>query len=418
MTNFLARAQALISQHRFDMAEKELRLLVADQPELGYAHSLLALCLTGLERRRDAERAAARGVELEPSEAFSHYAMAIVHLDADRPPEAEASIRQSIELEPEDADYRGTLAKVHLARGEWSQALAAAEEGLRLEAEHEFCTNAKAISLTKLGRASEAATEIETALRLDPEDSMAHASKGWLLLHGGRGGEGIVHFREALRLDPTDEYARQGLVEALKARSRLYGWILAGFLWLTRFSRKTQVYILIGAFVLYRVLRSFAKSNPEFAPFVLPLLILYNLIWLTSWFARPFFNLLLRLDREGRLALNEHQTREANVFGLLVAGILLSIGLIIGGFPLALVAAIYFAGMLFPTMSYFDCEPGWPRTLMAIVSIGMGCLGVLACALFLLRIGSPLPTLALAFGIGVLFSMIVGPFLSLVTPKR
>ncbi|MDB5311521.1 MAG: tetratricopeptide repeat protein [Gemmataceae bacterium] len=45
---------------------------------------------------------------------------------------------------------------------------------------------------------------------------------GWALLHARQPAEALTHFREALRLDPTNEWARDGLIEALKARYWVY----------------------------------------------------------------------------------------------------------------------------------------------------------------------------------------------------
>ena len=55
------------------------------------------------------------------------------------------------------------------------------------------------------------------ALGRNPENAHTNANQGWSLLHGGQPGKALEHFREALRLDPDLEFARAGMVEALKA---------------------------------------------------------------------------------------------------------------------------------------------------------------------------------------------------------
>ena len=419
MTERLARAFFLVGQGRYELAEQELRSAVGSGEAGGMEQSLLALCLVRQERLKEAEEAARRGLELEPSIAFCHYVMADLRLEGNRPAESEASIRTAIELEPEDADYRAMLAKIRLTQARWSDALEAAEEGLKLDAEHSLCTDLKGIALTKLGRGGEASDQIDSALRLNPENSTAHANKGWLLLHSGRGREGIVHFREALKLDPNDEYARSGLVESLKSRSLIYGWILAALLWMTKFGQKRQFFIIIGAYVFYRILRGVARSNPEFAPFVLPLIILYNLLWLTFWFGRPFVNLLLKLDREGRLALSPDQSREATMFGWLAGGVVVSLALFfLGRVPWGLFTAIYFAGLLFPVMSFYDCSPGWTRKAVAAMAFGMAGLGLVGFVLLFAGSGKAFLAVGEIFLIGVLACVLVGPLLGFITPRR
>ena len=54
----LARAQLLLEQARYDLAEEELRQAIGEEPEPALAHALLALCLTARERFDEATREA------------------------------------------------------------------------------------------------------------------------------------------------------------------------------------------------------------------------------------------------------------------------------------------------------------------------------------------------------------------------
>ncbi|HEU4338537.1 MAG TPA: tetratricopeptide repeat protein [Planctomycetota bacterium] len=418
MSDAEARGRLLIAQGKFDLAEKELRRSLSEDPDSGLTHSLLALCLAAQDRITEAYRSAERGVQLDPASPFSHYAMGLVNLSGNRHPEAEAAARRAIELDPDDPDYRSLLARTFLVRGDWRNTLEAAEEGLKLFAEHEECTNLRAMALTKLGRTEEASQDIETALQQNPEDGLAHANRGWLFLHQGKGREGIVHFREALRIDPTDEYARAGLVEALKSRHRIYGFFLACFLWLTRFSSKGQFWIIIGAFLLFRLLRTLAKNNPALAPYVIPIIALYVAFFLFSWFGKPFFNLILRFDKEGRRALSPAQTAQTNVFALLFGAGTAAIICYFSTRSLdALAFATCFYGLLFPSMSLMECEPGRPRRIMAFVTGGMALLGAAMVAGILLRRPESV-TLLYAFLACVFLSQFVGPLFASSLPRR
>ena len=140
------RGRLLLAQGKFDLAEKELRRSLAENPDSGHAHSLLALCLAAQERLGEAYREAERGVGLDPAGSFSHYAVGLVNLHGNRHPEAAAAVRRAIEIDPDDPDFRALLARIHLAQGDWTRALEAAEEGLKLYAEHEECTNLRAMA--------------------------------------------------------------------------------------------------------------------------------------------------------------------------------------------------------------------------------------------------------------------------------
>jgi len=413
------RGRLLIAQGKFDQAEKELRRSLTEDPDSGRVHSLLALCLAAQDRLAEAYREAERGVGLDPAGSFGHYATGLVNFHGNRHPEATAAVRRAIEIDPDDPDFRALLARIHLADGDWTQALEAAEEGLKLYAEHEECTNLRAMALTKLGRTEEASQDIETALQQNPEDALAHANRGWLMLHQGKGREGIVHFREALRIDPTDEFARAGLVEALKSRHRIYGFFLARFLWLTRFSSRGQFWIIIGAYFLYNILRRVAKSNPKLAPFILPIIAVYVAFFLFSWFGKPFFNLILRLDKEGRQALSPAQTAQSNVFLVLFAGGIASViaYFFAGKSDVALTFAFGCFGLLFPAMSLMECESGRPRRIMGFVTGGMALLAV-SMIVFVAAGWPGAVTLLLAFLACVFLSQFVGPMYASTLPRR
>ena len=149
---------------------------------------------------------------------------------------------------------------------------------------------------------------------------------GWSFLEKSQPAKALEHFREALRLEPESDWARRGIVEAMKARYFLYRIVLGWFLWMLRLPSRTQWGILIGAFVGYQVLRNLAAGQPQLKPFVAPLLIAYVAFALMTWMAAPLFNLLLRLNRFGRLALTREQIITSNWVGLCVLVAVLSLG--------------------------------------------------------------------------------------------
>src|SRR5690242_18623751 len=284
------RGLLLFHQSRHEMAEKEFRQALAAEPHGAFAHSLLAMCLSHRKEYKEATAEAQQAIHLQPDFPFAHYAHAHVLFDRNRSDEALEAIQEAIRLEPGDADYLALLANIHCEERRWPAALEAAERGLQFDPAHVQCTNLRAIALVKLGRKSEAGATIDAALAKNPDSAITHANQGWTFLEKGEPKKALEHFREALRLDPENEWARQGTVEALKARNIIYAAMLKYFLWMSRFSKRGQWVIILGAFIGNRLLAALAASNPDLAPWVLPLRILYICFALMTWMAQPFFN--------------------------------------------------------------------------------------------------------------------------------
>lgn len=411
----MQRATLLMQQGRLPMARDELHRVLAAEPDHARAHALLALCLSDLGDHDEAGRESRQAIKLAPDEPFHHYAFAQVFRARNRFEEAEAAIREAIRLDPSDADYRGTLAAVLGQRGDWKGSLAAADEGLALDPEHGDCTNQRGLALTQLGRTGEANAVIADALRRNPDDAQTHANQGWTLLHQGDHRQAAEHFRTALRLDPDLDWARRGMLEALKARSPFYRLMLRWFLWLGRLSNAMQWVVIIGIFVGQRILTEVRRANPELAPLIWPVAIaLFSFVYLT-WIASPLCNLLLRLDRDGRHVLDREETLQANLVGALLA---MALGTCVGGFlgdERLWLVAIASAAIVLPVTAIFGCERGWPRTMMTVYTLVVVVFGAVA-------IGEVFLTgKAGWFGIFVLAAVVstwIAAFLSRQTPTK
>ena len=181
----LQRALLLYEQNRFEMAEAELRQVLAAEPDDAYTHAILSLCLTARRTLDEATTEAQQAIYLAPDLDFAHYALAWVLHHRRRNTDALAAIREAIRLNPDDADFLAVEAQIHLDEKRWPDALAAAELGLQSDSEHVNCTNLRAVALVKLGRKSEAGATIDAALRRHPDDALTHANQGWTLLEQG-----------------------------------------------------------------------------------------------------------------------------------------------------------------------------------------------------------------------------------------
>jgi len=404
MTPALQRALLLFEQSRFDQAERELQQLLLDDPNHAIAHSLLARCLCRRKAFAEATREAEAGVHLAPNSSFAHYMHALVLNDRDRLPDAENAIGEAIRLDPEDADYWALFANLQMQQKAWSKALHSAEQGLAIDAEHVECNNRRAMALVKLGRKAEAGATIDATLARNPDDAFSHANQGWTLLEKGDHAKALEHFREALRIQPEMEWARTGLVEALKARYWLYGLILKYFLWMSKLSMRARWGVVLGGYFGYRVLHAVSQGNPVLAVWVLPFELIYAAFVLMTWLANPLFNLLLRFNRFGRLALSDDQRRSSTLVGVCLALSIVCFLANLASDNIAMfVAGWMFALLMLPFSAIHSCEVGWPRSAMIIYSALLAILAGIAV------LGAALHR---AFGLTAITALLAGIFLN------
>jgi tetratricopeptide (TPR) repeat protein len=373
MSEAFQRGLLLLGQNRNDLAAEQFGRHLATEPNDAYAHGLLAMCLADSEKYGDATHHAGEAVRLAPDFPFAHYSLAYVLTERERFDEALLAINEAVRLDPDDADHFSLLSRIYLCKSNHQEALNAADQGLQVDAEHVGCQNLRAMALKNLGRHSDAAEALEGALARDPENAVTHANKGWALLEKNQSEEALKHFQEALRIDPTLDWAREGIVTALKARYKIYGVMLKYFLFMGKLSQQQQWMVILGVYFGSRVLRSVSKSQPHLAPILEPVRMLLFAFVILTWLADPLFNLALRMNPYGRLALNEDQQKSSTLVGLcvVVAAFCVAAGLVFG-FSMPLLAATAGIGLLaMPLSAIFNCRPGTPRRLMALYATVM-----------------------------------------------
>lgn len=357
----------LMNMGRYDEAERRLRQVLLAEPQNADAHILLAHCLLEGQKFDEATNEAETAVGLRPDESRAHYALARVWYARRYPDRAERAIEEAVRLDPYDSDYHSFRAALLFERSRWQDALVAAEAALAIDPEHVAANNFRAMALVKLGRRAEAGQTIDAALARSPEDAFSHANKGWALLEARKPQEALVHFREALRLDPNFEYARLGIIEALKARNPIYGLFLRYALWMVKLPPKVQIGVLLGAYFGNRMLVRVSEKYPALEPYVLPVTLLYIAFAFWTWLARPIFNLLLRIHPLGKHALSRNERMEANsIGGLLAACVALFLAALV--FPnqqwIIIVQGMWIGSLALPIMLVFRASPGWPRKIL------------------------------------------------------
>jgi tetratricopeptide (TPR) repeat protein len=369
----IQEALFLLQHSRYDQAEQVLRQLLAQAPEDAYAHSLLALCLMQQDKLRAAEDEAKEAIHLAPDQPYCHFIFGLVKAQGDDLQTARLAAEEAIRLAPEESDYHGLRAAIYLRAQRWQEALDSANEGLTHDPTHQGCLNHRATALVKLNRHEEAHQTIDQALLKDPENAQTHANLGWALLHKGRHREALEHFSQALRLNPNFDYARHGLVEALKAKYFLYRWLLQFFLWMSTLSPRARGGLIIGAYILTKVLQESERQNPAITPFVAPVIGLYVVFVLLTWTIDPLFNLILQCNRYGRYALSKQQRWSSSLFGaLLLGGIVAGVCGAITGQGFLFLLALHLGLLIIPATHVPSSEGGveaMPMTVVLLMAV-------------------------------------------------
>ncbi len=409
MNAAMQRAMILHDQHRFADAERELKQVLAADPHNAHAHALLGLCLVGQRQYREATAEAEQAVGLEPDVAFGHFVHAKILAERNHTKAARAAIREALRLDSFNPSYYAMLASIEFDERQWPAALDAAENGLAIQADHAGCVNLRAMALVQLGRKDEAGVTIRGALERDPHNAVTHANQGWQMLHLGQHKQALIHFREALRIDPELDWARQGMIEALKARNPVYRVMLKYFLFMSRLSNRAQWGIIVGGYVLYRVMLAVEEQNSALRPYVLPVLLCYIAFVVMTWIASPLFNFILRLSPFGRHVLSRDQRVASNWIGVLFlcAAFSALFGLIFA-FPWAMLGALISLAMAIPLSAVFRLPQGLPRNLMGLYAAALGGVGgIIVAAPLIPALDHSYGALASIFAFGVLLSSIV-----------
>ena len=122
------------------------------------------------------------------------------------------------------------------------------------------------------------------------------------------------------------DYAKRGMVEALKARNPVYRLLLVYFLWMQRLSGRARWVVVLGFYFGYQLLRGAAAANPALQPYVAPILVAYLIFVVLTWVAQPMFNLLLRSTPMAAMRYRIHQVVASNWFGgFLAAAVVLGL---------------------------------------------------------------------------------------------
>ena len=402
---FLERAGVLLETNRADQAEDFIRQALAEEPDNPRALAELARCLMQQEKYADALAPAQQAVAQEPDHPYYLYLLGHAYMFNNQADKAREMARSALQLAPDSADLYRLLAQLEFQESRWELALFNAEKGLEFEPDHEGLANLRTMALVKLNRTAEARDTVDSTLYKNPENPAAHANKGWVEIERGNYAEAQKSFLEALRINPNNEHAREGLKESIKAKNLLYRVVLRYFLWMSKLSEGRQWLVIIGAYVAFRLVRTVAKSNPEWQPFLMPLIVVYLFFVYSSWVAQPISNLILRIHPLGKHALTGDEKNGSTLAGLcLAAGLLCLLAGYFGSLEALVLGGGILVALLIPVGGMYSAQAGGSaRRWLGIYAAVLAVAGLGGVALSALSADDTLSLMGLGvFGIGML----------------
>lgn len=353
---FPTRGYVLLNQGKYDLAVKEFSRYLAQNPNNAELHSLLAFCFIKLKKNKEAEHEAKASIGIDPTNHFAHYLMGTIFLEKSKNKEARLSLNEAIRLAPEEADYHLAIAHLDFKEQKYEQAWQIIEEALSMDPEHVGCLNMKGRLAIKLNKKFDAENAFSAAFAKDPDNAHTHTNQGWAMLEKKNYKQALGHFREALRINPNSDFARSGLIEALKAKYWLYRYFLQFSFWMGNLSVKYRWGLIIGLILVVKFL-------PILAPFYLAF-VFFN------WFSEILFNSILRFNRFGKYALNQTELAYSNIFLVLIIGIFASIvGFILQPETIYIHSGVVSLGLLFPLAGTFGKEKTPARNKSIILGV-------------------------------------------------
>ncbi len=321
----LERGIQLFEIGRYSQAIKFLQDALTENIDSFNAKYYLSQCFF---QNDDVEKALNLALELRvdsPNSEDIYFLLSQIYLHKNNETEATKNIDKAIEIYPFNENFFGQKAYIYLFQKKFEEALKYANEGLKIDAKNNFCLNARTTALTKLNRKKEAKSSIEFLLQDNPEDAHSHANVGWSSLEHNDTEKALIHFKEALILNPNIEYARSGMVTAIKSKNKIYNLYLQYAFWISNKSDKNQWFFIIGLYLAYRFsVKILSASGLTYL--AIPLIILYLLFALGSWIMDPLSNMLLMFDKHGKYLLDKQEKLSGQIFfALLIASLLMFI---------------------------------------------------------------------------------------------
>lgn len=359
----LARAQLLMEQRRYRMAEDELRRALRDEPESAVLHAYLALCLDeDPARRNEAMEEAMWATAYGPVLPTGWYVLSLLQSRRGMVFEAEKTGRIALGLAPELPPLLVHMAGLMMDRERYRDGLEFAERALAVAPDDPQALMTAGSLRSRMGRHAEAEADFARALARAPDDHAVQANAGWAALRRGDDAAALRHFRASLQREPGEPGTQRGLVEALRARNPLYRAFMRVALrlfWVSPILKWVAIAVAVSA-----VPYAFVLDLPR--PVVLAVQASIIAAAVSTWTARPLADLLMLSDPAGRAFLDPAQKVAAvGVPALLAAALALGLAWAVGAPRGTGMAAIFALLFTIPLTAGPRMAPGRWRLVLA-----------------------------------------------------
>lgn len=339
-----------------------------------------------------------QAIERRPLDPQNHVLRSLVLSQMDRGEEALTAAERAIGLDPDESLGHTARAEAFMRLRNWSEAEAEARMALTVDPEEGGAATILAHALFCQGKRIENENHVAWMLLREPEEATIHHAGGLAALQSGDHLRTETHFREALRLDPGFDPAREGLMEAYRARSVVYrSFLRMAF----SVSRAGPVRLRVGWGLVAVVAMVLALVTSVWLEVAMTLVGIAFLLVVWSHASRALGTLMVLGDAEARRAIRGSERTEGLVAGSgVIAGNLAAGGGLLAGElgVVALGAALLCAVM--PYVLWNGAESRRGRKIFGSLATGGG----LAVVGVLLHLGYPNVTI---LGISLSVSLVV-----------
>jgi tetratricopeptide (TPR) repeat protein len=389
MSESLEKADVLFENGRWEQALELYLEHLAQDSEDGHSYTMAARCYLKLKFYGKASEFAEAAISVAPDFSYGYYVQAVVYYLRNLDHDANRALTAALDLQPTNPDYHVLRARLLSNKREWAAVSDAADVALGFAPDHGDALIVKAGALVRLRQYEEARTVLNFVLANDPENESAIVELGTLHLYLSDWDQAFATFESALALNPESEIAREGFMEALRARYPFYGLILRYSLWLNGFSKKYQQSIQYGLSLLMRFIGVIRRQYPVLAPILGFILVVWKAFAYLSWTIRAGSNLLLRFNKFGKRLVKQEEVVESNIIGVLWVGALLCwlYGYFIDPFTIfcRLGVVIFLSLPLLVGGAFSSPDFGWPKYAARGILGFMSFCGIVG--LFLLTFG-------------------------------
>ncbi|TXF89822.1 tetratricopeptide repeat protein [Neolewinella aurantiaca] len=385
----IERLHLLQSQARWPESKTLLETYLADHPDEPIAQLYYVNTLSNMGEKERARELVGPLLSEHPDNPMVLRLAAIIELNDGKPKIAEQFAGQLMEMDAEDDDAYTLMAKAKLDQRNYDAALHYVDEALAVNPQNTEALNMKIYIGGFLGKTDTDDT-ISEALHINPEDSSTIANHGYQLLRNGKVDEALERLKYALSLNPTDQLARFAMLEALKARFWPYRMYFKYQEAMSKLSGGASFGIMIGLWFGVNFLNRQAVSNPEYAPYIMPLVYIMVFLFLLTWIIDPLMNFYLLTNKYGRLLLDKDDKLMASlVGGSLGLALLSGIAWLATGFSTFQLFAAAFVMLTIPLGSFLRPKRKQPRLLLTIYTaalVGFALIGIPAGSSLLINL--------------------------------